>query len=623
MPPGNVHEKLPSARSSRHDARRPKKMTPQTAQKAARPYADQIYAAQLAALRRNFPFALAGALLTAALIVIVLQGVVPLRDRLAWFAANTLVALARAALTLRYERARLQVASLRRWGRAMLWGTMLAGMLWGLPYAYWLFHAPFQHQMFLIIGLLTLGTGAVYAYCIYLPLLYAFEVPYFLPSFVALALLPGTIAQVLGAAGLLYLLVTFAFAHRMCRTQLDSLRIRFENTELLQRLAIEKEAAERSNLAKSQFLAAASHDLRQPVHALSLYVGVLREQRLDAKSRQLVDHIARATAAMGNLFDGLLNISRLDAGVIKPRRRHFPLLPLLDQIQLEYGPQATVRSLSLRLHCPNAPVVHSDPVLLDRVLRNLVDNAIRHTRSGGVLIGCRRRGDSLRVEVWDTGIGIAPEERENIFLEFHQIGNPERDRNKGLGLGLAIVRRTTDLLGYPLSLHSRPGRGSVFAITLPLGEPVALAPVLAVTRTRTRNGAEQLILVIEDDADNLNGLRLLLEAWGYRVLSGSSGDEILRAATDSPERPALILSDFRLRDHETGIDAIDRLHEEYADETIPAILISGDTDPRRLTEASARGWPLLHKPVDAASLKQTIEELLASGAPATLGDPAP
>jgi signal transduction histidine kinase/CheY-like chemotaxis protein len=584
------------------------------------PYADQIFAAQMAALRRNFPVALAGSLLTVGLIVVVLHGNFSLRELLAWFAANALVTLTRAVLVVRYDRANRQMVSLRRWERSIRWCTALAGALWGLPYAYWLFHAPFEQQMFLIIGLLTLGTGAIYAYCIHLPLLYAFEVPYFVPSFVALCLLPGTIAHALGLAGVLYLAVTFAFAHRMYRTQLDSLRIRFENTDLLQRLAVEKEAAERSNLAKSQFLASASHDLRQPVHALSLYVGVLREQQLNAKSRQLVDHIGRATAAMGSLFDGLLNISRLDAGVIKPRRRHFPIDSLLDQIQREYAPQAAARRLILRLHCCGAPAVYSDPVLLDRVLRNLVDNAIRHTRQGGVLIACRHRGTTLRVEVWDTGVGIAPEEHESIFLEFRQLSNPERDRNKGLGLGLAIVRRTADLLGHPLELRSRPGRGSVFAITLPVGETPAVAPLPLNADADTGTGDDkqrlqgQLIFIVEDDADNLQGLRLLLETWGYRVMVGGSGDEILQATADAAGKPALILCDFRLRDHETGIEVIDRLHEEYADDTIPAMLISGDTDPSRLIEASARAWPLLHKPVDSVHLRHVITELLAPAA---------
>ena len=181
-----------------------------------------------------------------------------------------------------------------------------------------------------------------------------------------------------------------------------------------------------------------------------------------------------------------------------------------------------------------------------------------------------------------------------------------------MGLGLAIVRRTTDLLHHPLTLRSHPGRGSVFAVTLPLGDVQAAAPVALRQDIPAADG--QCIFVIEDDADNLHGLRLLLETWNYRVLVGSSGDDILRVAAGYPRKPDLILSDFRLRAHETGIDVIDRLHEEYADDTIPAVLMSGDTDPQRLIEASARAWPLLHKPVDPAHLRQVLAQMLAHDA---------
>ncbi|WP_175625258.1 MULTISPECIES: hybrid sensor histidine kinase/response regulator [Oxalobacteraceae] len=577
--------------------------------------ADQIYRAQMAVLRHNFPFSLLGALLTAVLIVLVLHDVFPMRDLLLWLGLNCLLLACRFGIVLRYRSASADeqdVSALQRWERWTLWSTAAAGLLWGLPYAYWMYYAPFEQQMFLIVGLLTLGTGAIYAYCIHLRLLYAFEIPYFAPPFVILALLPGSVHHILAVAGALYLLVTLAFAHRMYRTQLDSLRMRFENTDLLKKLAIEKEAAERSNLAKSRFLAAASHDLRQPVHALSLYLGVLREQDLNPKSRQLVDHIGRATLAMGGLFDGLLNISRLDAGVIRPQRRHFRLAPILEQLLLEYTPQASAQGLRLRLHRGPWPVVQSDPVLLDRILRNLVDNAIRHTRNGGVLIGCRRRGNTLRIEVWDSGVGIAAAEQENIFMEFHQVDNPERDRSKGMGLGLAIVRRTADLLKHPLTLRSRPGRGSVFSLSLPLGDAHTADPVAHKAEVPKADG--QWIFVIDDDADNLQGLRLLLETWDYKVVTGHSGDDILQAAAHCPHKPDLILSDFRLRAHETGIEVIDRLHEEYADDTIPAVLLTGDTDPRRLIEASARAWPLLHKPVDAAHLRRVLAQMLEHGA---------
>ena len=228
----------------------------------------------------------------------------------------------------------------RRWRRITLVGVLASGLAWGLPTAYWLQHVPLPHQMFLIIALLTMGTGAIYAYCIDLPVLYSFLLPYFLPMLLMLTALDQTLLTVMGVAGLLYLAVSLTFAHRMHRTQLDSLSLRFENLDLLQRLQDEKMAAERSDLAKSRFLAAASHDLRQPVHALSLFVGVLKGHALPAQSRQLVDSISRAVQALGGLFDGLLNLSRLDAGVVRPQVQPVAIADVLDRLHHEFAPQA-------------------------------------------------------------------------------------------------------------------------------------------------------------------------------------------------------------------------------------------------------------------------------------------
>lgn len=573
---------------------------------------DPVFDARMAALWRNLPFALLGVLLTVGLVIAALYRVVPHGQLAAWAAANTVLTAVRGWGAWRYRFAD-RGPGLRRWRRRMVAGAVLGGLLWGLPIAWWMLKVPMAHQMFLVIALLTMGTGAIYAYCIDLPLLYGFQLPYFLPSMVSMALLGEPLLEVMAIAGVLYLFVTLAFAHRMYRTQVDSLRLRFENVDLLKQLQLEKEAAERSDLAKSRFLAAASHDLRQPVHALSLFVGVLREQPLPSLSRHLVDNISRATQAMGALFEGLLNLSRLDAGVVRARPRPFALDGLLGQIALEFAPQAAARSLVLRMRPSNA-TVQSDPALLDRILRNLVDNAIRHTKRGGVLVGCRRAGNAVRVEVWDTGPGIPAEEHERVFWEFHQLGNPERDRAKGLGLGLAIVRRTAALLGHPLAMRSRVGAGTVFSLTVPAaradaGVDGAVPDTGPLAPSRTESA---LVLVIEDDAPSRHGLQLLLEGWGHRVAAAAGVAEMLELIATVPGKPRLIVSDYRLREHETGIEAIDRLHEEYNDDAIPALLVSGDTDPQRLIEVAARGWPLLHKPVDPALLRSTIAQLLAA-----------
>jgi len=578
-----------------------------------------VFAARMHALRRNLPFALLGVLLTSGLVAAALKGAVPASQLLLWIGANVLLTAARGWVAWRSWRdgGEHDVARLRRWHRQTLVGTALGGLLWGLPTAWWMLQAPLAHQMFLVIALLTMGTGAIYAYCIDLPMLYSFQVPYFAPSMLAMGLVPHPLLHVMSLAGALYLFVTLAFAHRMFRTQEDSLRLRFENLDLLKRVQQEKEAAVRSDQAKSRFLAAASHDLRQPMHALSLFVGVLRGNALPASSRALVDNIARAASAMGTLFEGLLNLSRLDAGVVVPRKQPVALDGLIEQLVLEFAPQAQARGLQLRAS-PGAAVVESDPALLGRIMRNLVDNAIRHTSRGGVIIGCRGVGPlAVRVEVWDSGPGIPQEEHERVFWEFHQLGNPERERSRGLGLGLAIVRRTAALLKHPLDLRSRVGRGTVFSLTLPRAQqpgPIAdeRGAIAATEVPEPPPPRPALVFVVDDDAPSRQGLQLLLEGWGLRVLAAVGADELLEAAAAVSGKPELIVSDYRLREHQTGIDAIDRVREEYNDDAIPALLVSGDTDPQRLIEVAQRDLPLLHKPVDPAQLKAAVTRLLGN-----------
>ena len=605
---------------------------PAAAQDSARLYARQVYVDRLAALRAAMPSSLLGAFMGALLVANVLREVFALTDILLWLGALVLLTVwrivaviadvglprGRAQRAARADMERIDLPALRRWERHLFAAQLLAGLAWGLPCAYWMYHAPLAYQMFILVAVIILGTVAIYSYSIHPVVLLLFHVALYLPIIGALIAVGGLLPATMAAGVVTYFVFSLVFAYLISRMQTNSLRLRFENDELVRRLAVERDMAERGSLAKSQFLASASHDLRQPVHALNLYLGVLNEQPLDARSRELVDAMGRATTAMGQLFDGLLNLSRLDAGVIQPKPRALPLAPMIAQLQLEYAPQAAAKGLRLRVHGARAQAaraVRSDPALLERILRNLVDNAVRHTARGGVLIGWRVRGGAVRIEIWDTGVGISEADRGKIFLEFHQVGNPERDRSKGLGLGLAIVQRTADLLGHTLTLRSTPGRGSLFALTVPAADAGAVEPGLggaeAPDAMLPADAARRpLVCVIDDDIENLNGMCLLFDAWGYRTVGGGSGEAIVHAAVAAQSKPALIVSDFRLRGQETGISASDRLHEEFADDGIPVILVSGDTDPRRIVEASARGWPLLHKPVDAQLLRRAAEQAL-------------
>lgn len=373
-------------------------------------------------------------------------------------------------------------------------------------------------------------------------------------------------------------------------------------------LRARKEEAERATLAKSRFLAAASHDLRQPMHALGLFISELSQHAHQPETRRLVRQIAASAEAMENLLDSLLDISKLDAGVFKPNLRTFPLQPLLDRLEVDFLPMAEERRLRLRLR-PTGAWVQSDPALLERVLINLLSNALRYTQEGSVLVACRRRGPLLRVEVRDSGVGIAPEAQDIIFHEFVQLENAERARNKGLGLGLAIVRRLTDLLGHRLALRSRVGGGSVFAVELPYAEPQDAAPAAEGERP-PGDLAGTRIVVVDDDPLALASLHSLLLSWGCQVYAADGLENITMELATRGVVPQVVVSDYRLRGPRTGVDVIRALRNRW-DPELPAILISGDTAAETLRQAQAEELVLLHKPVRPAKLRALLNRLLS------------
>jgi len=253
--------------------------------------------------------------------------------------------------------------------------------------------------------------------------------------------------------------------------------------------------------------------------------------------------------------------------------------------------------------------VRSDPILLERIVLNLVSNAVRYTRTGGVVVGCRRRGDTLRIEVYDTGPGIAEDQRRNIFAEFYQIATPDRRRTGGLGLGLSIVDRVARLLGHPIDVESVPGRGSRFAVTVPWVEASAAVAAPVLPQPVVAAALDKLVVVIDDDALVLDGMSGLLRSWGCRVIATGTLDAALAALGDQSERPDLIICDYRLADGYSGIAAIDRLRTQFG-AAIPAFLISGDTAPERLRETLASGYHLLHKPVQPMALRAIVTQLV-------------
>jgi two-component system, sensor histidine kinase len=386
------------------------------------------------------------------------------------------------------------------------------------------------------------------------------------------------------------------------RNAAASIAMRYENVELLNELTRQKEALDRANLAKTRFLAAASHDLRQPMQAVVLLVESLQERVHEPGVRRIVDHIGASVAGMSALLNEILDISRFDAGTVKPQRGAFPVAEVLDRVRSSFAQPAAHKGLVLRVRDCDA-VVYTDPVLLYRILVNFVNNALRYTERGGVLVACRRREGGLSIQVWDTGIGIPPTQFEAIFREFYQVDNRERDRDKGLGLGLAIVERTAGLLEHPIGVRSRLLRGSVFSLLVPFGDPAGVRPAAAATpEAAALSGCN--VLVVEDSREIRAAMTVLLEGWGCHVLAaGSSAQADAAIAADGVEIHAM-LADYRLPGGENGLALLRRLALRHP--RAARVLISGDIAPALLREAEEAGIPLLHKPLRPARLRAML-----------------
>jgi signal transduction histidine kinase len=382
-----------------------------------------------------------------------------------------------------------------------------------------------------------------------------------------------------------------------------------QNARLFREIDDKSRQLESANLAKSRFLAAASHDLRQPLHALGLFVAQLRGSPDAAERGQLVGRIDAAVAAMSELFNALLDVAKLDAGVLTPDRTDFPIAHLLDRVETTFAEAAREKGLRLRI-MPNSAWVRSDSILLERILLNLLSNAVRYTTRGGVLIGCRRRGDALRIEVWDSGPGIPEDQRRNIFGEFIQLAGSGRDRHAGLGLGLAIVERLCRLLDHAIELTSTIGKGSRFTVVVPLVAAAArIVETPAAPELVPDSASGKLVVVVDDDAMALAAMGGVLASWGCRVVMADSDRDALAGLAAHDRPPDLIISDYRLADGNNGIEVIERLRKEFR-ASIPAFLVSGDTARERLLDVRARGYHLLHKPVPPLALRAMLRRLL-------------
>ncbi len=500
------------------------------------------------------------------------------------------------------------------WSRLFELAALFEGLTWGAGAFLFASSEAFHRQLVMLVLCSGVVASTAFVLSTNLRPFRAFFYPAILPQ-VAVQLLHPYPLHELALAMTVAFIVSITVATERANAQvLDVLRLRFRNEALAGQLAVAKTRAEQANLAKSRFLAAASHDLRQPMHALGLFVGALQGRVMDAEASRLVGYIDGSVRALDDQFAALLDVSKLDAGIVEPHFAPIHVQTLLGRVCRDHAEEARARGVRFR-HVATSAMARSDPVLLERMVRNLVANAVRYTERGSVLVGCRRHPGELSIEVWDTGCGIEPSEQARVFEEFYQAEGRAQvradRRSEGLGLGLAIVRRISALVGADLSFSSAPGRGSVFRLRLPLADEDDIADAPESSGEEVGKGSG-LIHVIDDEPAIRGAMSSLLGSWGYRVRVAASAAELLQAIAGSDEMPDLIISDFRLQGGEDGISAIRTLLARFG-RPIPALLITGDTAPDRLVEARAGGFPLLHKPLPNGRLRAAIGNLLRNG----------
>lgn len=500
------------------------------------------------------------------------------------------------------------IAQCRAWSLFFNICSSAVGLMWAACSVFF-FPPDLAYQALIICVMLGLAAGAVTMNPVYPPSLYLFLLCILPPTIIRVASEGDFVHGILAALLTLFALVVANSGRELAKTFYSSLARRFENLALVEQLTKEKSRAEMASREKSRFLATASHDLRQPLQALMLFSDAMQEAAQEKTTKHLAVQIGKSVAALVEMFDELLDVSRLEAGVVEVRWQNFELQPLLDRLYVDFAPLAQSKGLLLQLPvCLGSAeggcgvVVYSDPFLLERMLRNLISNSIRYTDSGSVLVRCNCEQGQVRLEVADTGVGIDAEALPHIFEEYYQADNQHRDRRKGLGLGLAIVRRVENLLGYKLEVKSQAGQGSQFSFTVQRGKTEQqLAQPFVASYSRYDLGGVAVALV-EDDPDIRQMIAAMMEGWGCRVFAGEYAEDAIRDIDAAGVRPELLVCDYRLPHGVTAVHVVKRMRELWGD-GMPALVLTGDTAPEALLDIHASGATLLHKPIAAARLR--------------------
>ena len=532
------------------------------------------------------------------------------RENLLWWLGSAAVLFIFRWITSRgFDSNKLQLKDYRFWLNLSLFWSFLGGVHWGMIPLFFLSDEVTVYTIFSSFIFTGYSASAISTNTAYPPAFMAFSFPasmFFAGRFIYQG---DEFNLAIGFMIVFFFVVSCMLSLKAQQIFREGREFNFKNMALMGELTVQKEAAEAATLSKDQFLAAASHDLRQPLHSAGLLLSALDQYVEGSEGKELLSDLRQSNQALNHSFNSLLDVSRLDAGVVEAHHQHLNLQEMLAPLERDYTLEAKNKSLVLSFDS-TTEAVFSDPILLERVLQNLISNAINYTLSGSIHVHVKAvNKDTVRILIKDSGIGIPSNKLTEIFSEYFQIDNPERDRNKGFGLGLAIVRRLCEKLRAHLYVSSEPSVGTTFAVYLPAGDPT-----LAESRPEQQRSLVDLsgtvVLLIDDDAGVRKSMHRLLSTWGCIVLLAESEEQAIDLIVATETNLSLIIADYRLREEKTGIQAINRIEDEL-NTVVPSIIVTGDTSPDRLQELTSSGFVVLHKPVSAALLRSAIQKRLS------------
>jgi signal transduction histidine kinase len=526
---------------------------------------------------------------------------------LSWVGAIYLLTFFRWLHLRSFDAVNASVEQILTQGKGYTIAALFAGLIWGS--APLLFFQPESLEIFTAILLtLIVVIGASMIALSSRPITHAaFAFPALLPIVITMFMQDSLLYRWSGFGILTYLAVSCVFSRNVHRVISNSLDLKYQNIDLVSDLKKQTEAANKANVDKSRFLAAASHDLRQPLHAVNLFVETLDKKITSDSQKNDLTHIRHGLDSLAELFDALLDITRMDSNALLINKSHFSLADFMSKWLDQYSQQATSKHLTLTVKdCHH--FVYTDPILLEQVIRNLLSNAIRYTEKGHVDIYCTDENDEqIRLHIRDTGLGIADVNQEDIFNEFHQLNNPERDRNKGLGLGLAIVKRIAKKLDYQLTFASKLGTGTEFALVLPKGEKIERSTIKH-TKSVAKNKLNNVnVMLIDNESQILLAMENILDSWGCKPTNADSVEKALKLIKNGYQ-PDIILTDYRMPGDINGSKLITLIQQQVGD--IPGIVVTGDTGNDVIAEIAAANQVRLSKPVKPAQLRIAMSHLI-------------